>query len=341
MMKWLCAGVVCLLSKASLVAQKPGGSGEGTSSPGRNVFAEALRPVPPEAIFRMEGYYLWDPSVIKVGDTYHLFASRWPKSWGAEGWKKCHVIRAISKNLFGPYEFAQVVMTPEEHPWAHEGVHNPKIMRTGNRYVLYHIGIPGYTTGMMTADKIEGPWTPFPKPVIPTNNPALMQREDGSFYAVGKFKVKPPKDGSVDDYMDAYASSKLEGPYEKLGDSGSRLPHNFELEDPTLWWANGQYNVVCLDWEGKATGVFKAFTYYTSTDGIRYRLHSEVPLWHRGEAIPLTDGSRLKVTRLERPQVFLDENKSVIALLAGAQPENRSDPWILIIRPVAGFRPGK
>jgi len=145
----------------------------------------------------------------------------------------------------------------------------------------------------------------------------------------------------VDDYMDAYASSTLEGPYKKLGDSGSRLPHNLELEDPTLWWANGQYNVVCLDWEGKATGILKAFTYYTSKDGIRYTLHSEVPVWHRGEAIPLTDGSRLKVTRLERPQVFLDENNSVIALLAGAQPENRSDPWILIIRPVAGFHPGK
>jgi hypothetical protein len=27
----------------------------------------------------MPGYWLWDGSVIKVGDTYHLFAARWPK----------------------------------------------------------------------------------------------------------------------------------------------------------------------------------------------------------------------------------------------------------------------
>lgn len=37
---------------------------------------DALRPVPETAIFKMEGYYLWDPSLIKVGATYHLFCSQ-------------------------------------------------------------------------------------------------------------------------------------------------------------------------------------------------------------------------------------------------------------------------
>jgi hypothetical protein len=59
----------------------------------------------------MEGYYLWDPSVIKVGDTYHLFCSRWPKDTEMKGWMKSHVIRAASKSLFGPYQFQEVVLS--------------------------------------------------------------------------------------------------------------------------------------------------------------------------------------------------------------------------------------
>src|SRR6478672_8809468 len=68
----------------------------------KNDFKEALKPVPKDAVFKMEGYYLWDPSVIKVRGTYHLFTSRWPVAGGTEGWKKSQVIRATSKSLFGP-----------------------------------------------------------------------------------------------------------------------------------------------------------------------------------------------------------------------------------------------
>ena len=66
--------------------------------PDSNPLRDALQPVPETAIFKMEGYYLWDPSLIKVGDTYHLFASRWPvTAERMDGWKKSHVIRATSK----------------------------------------------------------------------------------------------------------------------------------------------------------------------------------------------------------------------------------------------------
>jgi hypothetical protein len=99
--------------------------------------------------------------------------------------------------------------------------------------------------------------------------------------------------------------------------------------------------VLCLDWEAKATGIYKAFTYYTSKDGINYTLYSDVPVWHRNEPVPMADGSSLVVTRLERPQVYLDERGAVQALLAGAQPEKRDEPWFLIIRPVNRFYPTK
>jgi hypothetical protein len=305
----------------------------------KNDFAEALLPVPNDAVFKMEGYYLWDPSLIQVGDTYHLFTSRWPEAGGPSGWKKSQVIRASSKSMFGPYKFEEVVLDPSMHPWAKEGIHNPKITKVGNRYLIYHIGIPGYVTGFAFADNIEGPWKPVDKPVIPTNNPSLLIRKDGSAYAVGKFKPKPPKDGGVDDYMNAYEAKHFEGPYTLVGDTLSRLPYNFELEDPTIWWANNQYNVLCMDWESKATGIMKAFTLYTSKDGINYKLYSNIPVWHRNEPVPLADGTSIKVTRLERPQVYLDDRGAVQALLASAQPEDRNKPWFIIIRPVKHFVP--
>ena len=155
-----------------------------------NDLRDALMPVPKEAIFKMDGFYLWDPSVIKVGKTYHLFASRWPESTGMSGWKKSHIIRATSKSLFGPYTFAEVVFDLVKHPWATEAMHNPKVMKVGKKFLLYHLGMPLWQTGFAFADHIEGPWTAIKKPVIATNNPAIMIKPDGKIYVVGKFKPK-------------------------------------------------------------------------------------------------------------------------------------------------------
>lgn len=130
------------------------------SYPDGNPLKDALQPVPETAVFKMEGYYLWDPSVIKVGDTYHLFCSRWPKDTEMKGWLKSHVIRATSKSLFGPYQFQEVVLEPSKHPWATQGVHNPKITKVGDKYLIYHLVIPQWKTGFALANSIQGPWSP-------------------------------------------------------------------------------------------------------------------------------------------------------------------------------------
>lgn len=163
------------------------------SYPDSNPLKEALQPIPETAIFEMEGYSLWDPSVIKVGKIYHLFCSRWSEKKGWDTWKKSHIIRATSKFLFGPYTFKEVVMIPSEHPWAKQGLHNPKITKIGDQFLLYHLGIPGWKTGFMFSDSIEGPWKPVEKSILRTNNPSLLIRDDKSIYAVGKFKPSKKK----------------------------------------------------------------------------------------------------------------------------------------------------
>lgn len=308
------------------------------SYPKSNPFKNALLPVPESAIFKMEGYYLWDPSVIKVGDTYHLFCSRWPEKEGMKGWFRSQVIRATSKSLFGPYLFQEVALDPSKHPWATQAIHNPKITKVGNKYLIYHLGIPQWKTGFAFADSIEGPWTPVPYPVIGTNNPALLIRPDGSVYVVGKFKPKVPRDGNWDANMQAFEASNFMGPYKLVHDTLNRLPGNFELEDPTIWWANNQYNVICTDWEAKVTGVQKSVVYYTSKDGVSYQLYSQLPIWSQLEPVPLQNGQTLKIKGIERPQVFTNEKGAVVALLASVKPLEEG-PSYIIIRPVKDFIP--
>ncbi|MEI6078309.1 MAG: hypothetical protein WCS94_22205, partial [Verrucomicrobiota bacterium] len=202
----------------------------------------------------------------------------------------------------------------------------------------YHLGIPMWQTGFAWADSIEGPWTPVPKPVIPINNPAIVERPDGSAYAVGKFKAKSTNDGDWHAYMRAFEADKLTGSYRVVG-SGNRLPGNFELEDPTVWFAGGRYQVVCTDWESKATGIRKAIVYYTSTNGIDYELVSQEPVWSQNDPVPLADARSLTIAGVERPQVCLDDKGAVIALLASAYPSAKSDPTFIIIRPVDHFLP--
>ncbi|MEM1010844.1 MAG: glycoside hydrolase family protein [Planctomycetota bacterium] len=309
--------------------------------PGSNPLREALRPVPTTAVFSMEGWCLWDPSVIKVGDTYHLFCSRWPKADDdsfAKGWMRGHIIRATSQNLFGPYAFQEIVLRPEDHPWATNGVHNPKITRVGDRFLLYHLGIPRWSTGFAYADSIEGPWEILPEPVVKANNPALLVHDDGSAYLASKHKPKPTLDGRWDACLKAHVADHVDGPYRTLGEGRNRLPYNLELEDPTLWRANDQYNLICNDWEGKVTGIQKAMVYYTSKDGIDYELYSDVPVWSPRDPIVLDDGTELSVSRVERPQVYVDENQTVIALLAAVGVAERSHDYI-VIRPVDSFVP--
>lgn len=303
----------------------------------QNPLREALLSVPKDAVFKMEGYYLWDPSVIKVGDRYHLFMSRWPASNGMSGWKKSEVIRAVAKSLFGPYDFVGVVLNPAQHPWAKEGIHNPKILRVGNRYLLHYLGIPQWQTGFAFAEKIEGPWTVEARPVIPTMNAALLIKPGGKVYAVGKFKINSQTPNSWDAFMRAYEADDLMGPYRVVADKGNRLPNGFQLEDPAVWWANSQYNVLCTDWRGKVTGINKAVVYYTSKDGVNYELFSQVPVWSQNEPIPVVGGGELEVIKVERPEVCLDTDGKVEAILAAVHPV--AGATYIVIRPVQQFWP--
>src|SRR6476659_4872613 len=141
-----------------------------------------IKPAIKDAGFKMEGYILWCPSVIKVGNTYHLFASRWPEKYGLGGWTTySEIVRATSNNLNGPYTFQEVVIQKREGFWDNDRAHNPKITKMGDKYVLYYISSAN-ETGYAWSKSITGPWNRIDKVAMNFSNPAPIAMPDGSVY---------------------------------------------------------------------------------------------------------------------------------------------------------------
>jgi len=296
---------------------------------------DALRPAVKNGGFKREGYILWCPTVIKVGNTYHMFASSWPEQYGLNGWTKySEIIRATSDNLFGPYKFQEVVIQKREGYWDNDRAHNPKIVKAGSKYVLYYISSAN-ETGYAYSDKITGPWTRSDSAVMPFSNPAPLVKKDGSVYvfgrkAVGKIRI-----------AQAYEANSFNSPYHLVPNEFNLLPDSNQLEDPTIWWASNQNNVILNDFNGDLTGIKKAGAQYYSKDGIHYYPATTEPIFTK--TVAYDDGTSTTFRRRERPFVYVDENGKVTALFTACLVQNKDSTeqsWIEV-QPVAGYVPPK
>lgn len=296
---------------------------------------DALKPAIKNGGFKREGYILWCPTVIKVGNTYHMFASSWPEQYGLGGWTKySEIIRATSNNLLGPYTFQEVVIQKREGHWDNDRAHNPKIVKAGNKYVLYYISSAN-ETGYAYADNITGPWTRIDSVAMPFSNPAPLVKKDGSVYvfgrkAVGKLRI-----------AQAYEAKSFNSDYKLVSDKFNLLPDSNQLEDPTIWWASGQYNVVLSDFNGDATGTKKAGAQYASADGIHYNLVSKTPVYTK--EVAYDDGTTTTLRRRERPFVYTDEAGKVVAFFTAClvQDENGKEGSWIEAQPVDNYVPPK
>lgn len=299
---------------------------------GAGTLKDALRPAPLENGFAMPGYHLWCPSVIKVGGAYHLFASRWPARYGMAGWTEhSECVRATSQNLLGPYVFQEVVLQKRAGHWDNSRVHNGRVVRAGGKFVLYYIN-NAVTTGCAWADSIEGPWTRSKKPLMRASNAAILVRPDDSIYVFARLKDRDGANRAI-----AFRARTYDAPYELLGGGENLLPGGAELEDPAIWWAGNQYNVLLNDWKGRATGVSKAGAQYFSKDGIHYTLASREPVFTR--QLPQAGGAVRKLSRRERPFVFVNEREEVVALFTACLPEKGEGDAFIAAQPVANYKP--
>lgn len=260
-----------------------------------------------------------------------MFASRWPAQYGLGGWTRySECVRAISTNLYGPYKFQEVVLQKRPDNWDNSRIHNVKIVEAGDKFVLYYINSANQT-GYVVADAVTGPWTRLDKWVMKVSNPAILVKPDLSVYVFGRLK-----DGADVNRGIAFTAPGYHGPYSLVANGDNLLPNGCELEDPTIWWANNQYNVLLNDWKGKATGIVKAGAQYFSKDGVHYTLMSAEPVFTR--TVPFDDGTSETFSRRERPFVYTNDKGEVIALFTACLAKD--GPARIVVQPVKNYYPG-
>ena len=288
-------------------------------------------PAPKHGGFAMDGYMLWCSSVIKVGEVYHMFASRWPAEFDMNGWSKhSECVRATATNLLGPYTFQEVVLQKRTNSWDNSRIHNGKVVRAGAGFLLFYINSANQT-GYAVSDSVTGPWVRGDKPVIHASNPAPLVRPDGSLYVFCRLRDRLGVNRGI-----AFTAPGYRGPYSNVANGDNLLPDDCELEDPTIWWANGQYNVLLNDWKGRATGIVKAGAQYFSRDGVHYQLMTREPVFTK--IVQYDDGTSETFSRRERPFVFSNERGEVTALFTACLPA--TGPARIVVQPVNHYYPG-
>jgi hypothetical protein len=292
---------------------------------------DCLRPAIKNGGFKMYGQIVWCSSVIKVGDTYHMFASAWPAEYGLAGWTtRSECVRATSTNLFGPYTFQEVVLQKRTNNWDNSRIHNVKIIKADSKFVLYYINTANQT-GIAVADAVTGPWTRQDKPVMKVSNPAILVRPDASVYVFGRLRDSEQVNRGI-----AFTATGFAGPYSIIAKGENLLPDNYELEDPTIWWAHDQYNILLNDWKGKASGTVKAGAQYFSKDGIHYQLISREPVFTK--KVVYDDGTSETFSRRERPFIYANEKGEALALFTACLvDENESR---VVVQPIDNYIPG-
>jgi len=280
---------------------------------------DRLQPIPHESGFRMDGYWVWGGSVIKVGSTYHMFASRWPQKnkFPDDYFVESEIVRATSESPLGPYTFQEVIIGERDSSfWDSNMAHNPTIHKIGNEYVLFYIGSDFSTIrsgsskllrriGYATASNIDGPWKRSEKAVITqeSNNPAILTEPGGAVKLLYRDEVLKVKLAVAENYK---------GPYHVANEN---VWDKARLEDFYFFKMDNKYHFICEDNEGMVTGHVRWGAHFFSEDGINnWRPFDPVIVYNH--EIPMNNGSILHCERRERPQLIIEGNK-ISCLLNG------------------------
>ena len=274
--------------------------------------------VPTESGFHMEGYWVWGGSLIKVGSTYHLFASRWIKrmDFPREYRLDSEVVRATSTSQTGPFKFEEVVIGERDSSyWDANMAHNPTIHKVGDEYVLFYIG-SDFTTyrenseyllrlvGYASSKSIEGPWQRSDEPIIKeeSNNPAVLI-EDSRVLLM--FRDAPLRVAMAE-------ADHYKGPYEIVN-------HNVwpecKLEDFYLFKTKDHVHFICEDNVGEVSGHERWGVHLYSDNGVDgWKKYDPVVVYDHD--IQYENGQTLQCVRRERPQLLI-ENGKITHLLTG------------------------
>lgn len=270
-----------------------------------------LEDVPENSGFKMDDYWIWGGSMIRVDSVYHLFVSRWPKSGKfPHGYKtNSEIVRGTSLSPLGPFTFEEVIIGERDSAfWDSNMAHNPTIHKINDEYILFYIG-SDFTTfqeksdnllrrvGFAKAKSINGPWKRSNRPLIETesNNPAVL-KDNGKIWLMYR-------DANLRVYL-ANADS-VDGSFTVVNDN---VWPSCKLEDFYLYKSENNVHLLCEDNVGGICGNIRWGVHLTSRNGMK-SWHKGDPLIAYDHKIRLTNGSKIKCIRRERPQLLIEDGK--------------------------------
>lgn len=304
-----------------------------------------VRPLPAANRFADPEHFIWCGSPVRTADgKCHLFYSRWPVKAGfAPGWAlRSEIAYAVADRPEGPYRHVNVALPARGRAfWDGTTTHNPNVLMAGGRFCLFYMGNTGdgkYQThrnnqriGVAIADRPEGPWQRFDKPIIDVSpdpaafdslmvtNPAAALRPDGGILLIYKAAgIVPgkPMGGAV--RYGAAIAARVEGPYIKQkgtifeAGAATKGKHWMVAEDPYVWFSarhGNRYWAVTRDVVGTFTGASGGLCLFTSTDGLDWKPAPHPKVLGRTYAV---EGGGDSGSNIERPAVLLSDGMPVM-----------------------------
>ena len=311
-------------------------------------FRQLMEPVPRTAVLEMADWFVWGGSMVRTDDGLcHLLFARWPKSEGFRGWvTHSEIARATAEEPGGPYTFQDAPFPGAGgDAWDADVTHNPNAIRVGDKFYLYYMGTKAdpagengwwdfrnrQRIGAAVADHPSGPWERLDRPALDvtpgawdclmTSNPSVAAAPDGTFVMTykGVGAGPMPKGGDVLCGV-AFAHDPL-GPFTKHPEPIITNPeHGWAVEDSYTWYQEDRFYCLIKDFQGYFTKAGKGcLALFESTDGRGWQ-PAATPLavprqitWEDGEAQP--------VDNLERPQLYLEDDKPRV-LFCACRPQS-------------------
>lgn len=300
-------------------------------------------PLSARIVYEDPDYWSWCPSLVQAENgRWHLFASRWPKQIPFHpGWMlSSEIIRAEADRPEGPFTFAEVVMSARGATWWDgRSVHNPRVLRDGNRWVMFYMGSthpfadprpheplplddPRVITarwrkriGVAVSDQLEGPWMRPDHPTLEvrpdkfdtwlTSNPAPCREKDGSWFLIYKTRATigdlgNPLHGQM--RLGVARAQDALGPWDRLDTAVFPADGIGEVEDPFVWRSRRGYELLFKDLSNHLTGHLHALVRAWSTDGGQWELDDPPTFSDRRVVWP--DGREERLGSLERPSLL-------------------------------------
>ena len=315
-------------------------------------FSKILKGVAPENIlYDQKEFFNWGSSIVKGEDgKYHLFYAQMPRELGFLTWLNDGVIsRAVADKPEGPYTHQEIVLKGRGFGfWDETTAHNPWIQKYGDKYYLYYISSnyggkklskqqlheartkwidnefrslvrENQRIGVAVSESVFGPWKRFDKPQVEpsapietiTCNPAVTQRPDGGFLML----VRGDKP-NIKELIRHQAIALSDNPTGPWTIQEKAAVGNINAEDPAIWYDKHR---------SRYYAIYHAFGYLgliTSEDGLNWKKakhHKIMELTYKD-----SDGKIIKVDRMERPFVFLENEIPKVLTVSIKQEDGES-----------------